>query len=121
MIPRLLPEGKDSSGHIFRIGRTTDGADVAFVWLGAVPGMPPGVKLLFDIFVAPEYRRKGNARIALTQMLEELASGGTEAVILNARGDNEPALALYESLGFVRTETSDEGKQVQMMLKLDDA
>ena len=54
-------------------------------------------------------------------MLEELATGGTKTVILNARGDNAPALALYESLGFARTETSDDGTRIQMMLDLNDA
>ena len=121
MIPKLLPEGKDSPGHIFRIARTADGTDVAFVWFGAVPGMPENTKLLFDIFVAAEHRRKGYGHAILTQMLEELATGGTEAVVLNVRGDNAPALALYDGLGFVRTETSDDGKQIQMMLDLNDA
>jgi len=118
MIPSLLPEGKESPGHVFRVARAEDGSDVAFVWFGAPPGMPANMKLLFDICVAPEHRRRGYARAILTEMLAQLASEGATAVALNARGDNAPALALYESLGFVRTETSDDGKQVEMLLEL---
>jgi len=118
MIPNLLPEGKESPGHVFRVARVEDGSEVAFVWFGTPPGMPANMKLLFDIYVAPEHRRRGYARVILTEMLERLASEGTTAVALNSRGDNAPALALYESLGFARTETSSDGKQVEMLLPL---
>jgi len=118
MIPQLLPDGKDTPGHTFRVAQTEAGADVAFVWFGIVPGMPSSVKLLFDVYVAPEHRRKGYARTILTRMLTEMSAEGVEEVLLHARGDNAPALTLYESLGFMRTETSPHGKQVQMRLQL---
>jgi len=40
MIPQLLPDGKDTPGHTFRIAQTEEGTDIAFVWFGTVPGMP---------------------------------------------------------------------------------
>lgn len=118
MIPQLLPAGMASPGHIFRVAQIDGGADVAFVWFGAVPGMPEGVKLLFDICVDPAHRRQGHARAILTQMLEAHAEEDTKVVLLNARGDNTAALALYESLGFERSKTSEDGKQIEMQLRL---
>jgi len=118
MIPQLLPDGKDTPGHTFRIAQTEEGTDIAFVWFGTVPGMPSNARLLFDVYVAPEQRRKGYARTILTRMLAEMSAEGVEEVSLHARGDNVPALTLYESLGFTRTETSSDGKQVQMRLGL---
>ena len=118
MIPILLPEGIETPGHVFRVAEDESGADVAFVWVGVAPGLPPGTKFLFDIVVRSEHRRQGATREILTQLLTNLSADGTETVMLQARGDNAPALALYERLGFARTETSEDGKQVQMMLQI---
>ena len=119
MAPLLLPNGLQTRGHIFWVAENSEGADVAFIWIGiALPGIPPGARFLFDIVVRPEHRREGYARHVLTRLLAELAGDRTESVILQTRADNAPALALYGSLGFTRTETSEDGKQVQMMLRL---
>ncbi|MFC2077915.1 GNAT family N-acetyltransferase [Candidatus Bipolaricaulota bacterium] len=114
MIPQLLPNGKDTPEHVFRTAQDEEGQDVAFVWFGSLPGQPPEIKLLFDIYVEPVHRRNGYAREILTAMLDELAAEGVRDVFLNARGDNEPALALYEQLGFDRTTVSEDGKQIEL-------
>jgi len=114
MIPQLLPNGKDTPGHVFRAAQDEERQDIAFVWFGSLPGQPPEIKFLFDIYVEPGHRRNGYAREILTSILDELAAQGVKDVFLNARGDNEPALALYAQLGFERTTISEDGKQVEM-------
>lgn len=118
MTPQLLPAGKDTQGHVFRAARNAKGQDVAFVWFGSLPGQPSEMKLLFDIYVDPAHRRKGCARGILTMMFDELAANGVRDVVLNVRGDNEAALALYAQLGFKRTKISEDGKQIEMGKRL---
>lgn len=65
-----------------------------FFWL-----LEPEIHLL-NLAVRPEYRRLGLARGLLTAMLECGRGAGVEAVFLEVRASNQPALNLYESLGF---------------------
>ncbi|WP_405724967.1 GNAT family N-acetyltransferase [Streptomyces sp. NBC_00028] len=64
---------------------------------------PPyrGESWIFSLGVAPARRRKGLARTLMTQALETLRSDGASTVRLWVEPTNEPARALYESLGFV--------------------
>lgn len=50
--------------------------------------------------VAPEHRRRGLARRMLAELLEWGGEQGAATVWLHVETDNQPALALYESLGF---------------------
>ncbi|MDT0323834.1 ribosomal protein S18-alanine N-acetyltransferase, partial [Streptomyces millisiae] len=53
---------------------------------------------IHTIGVDPEFQGQGIGRRLLDDLLH-FASGGT--VFLEVRTDNEPAIALYESVGFV--------------------
>jgi ribosomal-protein-alanine N-acetyltransferase len=53
---------------------------------------------IHTIGVDPDYQGRGIGRGVLSRLLE-LASGG--AVFLEVRTDNQPAIGLYESFGFV--------------------
>ena len=50
--------------------------------------------------VLPEYRRRGIARRLMTEALDMLRALGAEAVRLGVIDGNEPAQALYRSIGF---------------------
>jgi N-acetylglutamate synthase len=52
------------------------------------------------IEIAPEHRRQGLARVIMAALLEWAAELGATTAYLQVLGDNEPALALYEGLGF---------------------
>ncbi|WP_140403900.1 MULTISPECIES: GNAT family N-acetyltransferase [unclassified Nocardioides] len=52
------------------------------------------------IEVAPEHRRQGLGLAVLAALLEWGAERGATTTYLQVLGDNEPALALYERLGF---------------------
>jgi len=52
------------------------------------------------IHVAPDARRRGLGLVVMAELLEWGAERGARTAYLQVLGDNEPAIALYESLGF---------------------
>ncbi|QYX75671.1 GNAT family N-acetyltransferase [Streptomyces akebiae] len=63
---------------------------------------PPykGESWIFSLGVAPARRGKGLARTLMTQALETVRAEGASTVRLWVEPGNDPARALYESLGF---------------------
>jgi predicted enzyme related to lactoylglutathione lyase len=62
--------------------------------------------VLWGMYVAPEWRRRGVAQALVAHMLERAAAEpGLRQVTLGVHAQNEPALALYRSLGFVERGT----------------
>lgn len=68
-----------------------------------------GVWIMIDeahvttVAVAPEHRRRGIGRRIVSALLEAARNRGTTCATLEVRAGNEPAIGLYESLGFVRS------------------
>ena len=59
-----------------------------------------GTTRIDSLVVDPDHRGRGIGRILLTVALGALAGDGHESVALGVRADNQPAVGLYESLGF---------------------
>jgi [ribosomal protein S18]-alanine N-acetyltransferase len=57
---------------------------------------------LLRLAVVPGERRRGIARALVAEGLERLDREGVQVCFLEVRTDNEPAVKLYESLGFAR-------------------
>ena len=57
---------------------------------------------IMNVAVAPEYRRRGIARQLLDRLRDLLAAQGVRSLTLEVRASNEPAIALYEALGYVQ-------------------
>ncbi len=55
----------------------------------------------FDLFVLPEFRGKGYGKKLLTKAIQMNAPKG---MMLLVEADNEPAIRLYQSVGFVKAE-----------------
>ena len=55
---------------------------------------------LHRIVVAPAYRRRGVAAKLITAALETVRHHGALAVMLEVAYDNDPAIRLYQKLGF---------------------
>jgi ribosomal protein S18 acetylase RimI-like enzyme len=53
-----------------------------------------------DVWVASSHRRRGLATVVMAELLGWSAERGAATAYLQTRGDNTPALALYEALGF---------------------
>lgn len=58
------------------------------------------VAQVMTIGVAPAAQRRGLGALLLTALLDHARELGAEAVLLEVRVDNEPAIALYERFGF---------------------
>jgi ribosomal protein S18 acetylase RimI-like enzyme len=61
---------------------------------------------LLDLEVAPEHRRKGYARFLVGEILRRARSNLINCVEVQTAAENQPALALYASLGFVPIDQS---------------
>jgi len=60
-----------------------------------------GIGHLTTIGVAPEYRRRGLARLVLHEIERSFAARGVSTIRLEVRVGNEAAQQLYEQLGYV--------------------
>lgn len=93
-----------------RLNARADGAELArartwdMTWFGRVDGR---ARLgIFDVFVPPDQRRKGFARFLLSEVFRQARDHGYAVAEVQALSVNEPALALYQSLGFEPVEQS---------------
>lgn len=102
---------------VARVRRVMDGGDAEFLigfaddepagfaqlrWRWAVwTGAPDG--WLEDLFVVPSHRGSGIGRELAAAVIERARERGCIRLELDVDEDNEPALALYRSLGFTDT------------------
>lgn len=78
-----------------RVGRLL----VGYAGVSRLGRKPPFEYEVHTIGVDPEFQGRGIGRELMIRLLD-IAAGG--AVFLEVRTDNEPALRLYESLGFAK-------------------
>ena len=55
---------------------------------------------MMNIAVHPDFRRQGIAERLVISLVEELRKKGSKCLTLEVRASNEPAITLYEKLGF---------------------
>ncbi len=58
-----------------------------------------GLGIVGNVFTHPDHRRQGYAMICISAVVEELLSQSLD-VVLNVGQDNEPAVKMYQRLGF---------------------
>ena len=76
-----------------------DGATIAgYVGSQAVMGEAD----MMNVAVAPDYRRKGIAENLINRLVDALAEGDNHSLSLEVRESNQPAIALYQKLGFTQ-------------------
>ena len=75
-----------------------DGAVCGYVGSQAVLGEAD----MMNIAVLPSYRRQGVARMLVTALIDGLNSAGNHCLTLEVRASNVPAIALYDSMGFIQ-------------------
>ena len=73
---------------------------VGYLWFFAVEKEGRDIAFLMDIFVRPEYRRKGIARKALRLAEKLLAERGYDTIRLHVEDSNSAAKNLYAGLGY---------------------
>ena len=57
---------------------------------------------MMNLAVSPDYRRQGIGQALVEALVEYLRENKVLALLLEVRVSNTPAIALYESLGFVQ-------------------
>ena len=57
---------------------------------------------IMNVAVHPDYRRQGIAECLINKLVEDLSGRGSHALMLEVRASNDPAIALYEKLGFAQ-------------------
>lgn len=60
---------------------------------------------MMNVAVHPDFRRQGVARTLILALIGELKKRGSRCLTLEVRASNDPARALYESLGFAHVGT----------------
>ena len=85
--------------HNHYVGARTGGALVGYAGISRLGRTPPFEYEVHTIGVDPVYQGCGIGRRLLNDLLD-FADGGV--VYLEVRTDNEPAIALYRSVGFER-------------------
>ncbi|MFG1930314.1 ribosomal protein S18-alanine N-acetyltransferase [Mycobacterium sp. NPDC048908] len=84
--------------HIRYVAARADDKLVGYAGISRLGRKKPYEYEIHTIGVDPAYQGQGIGRRMMTELLD-YASDGT--VFLEVRTDNEPAIALYQSLGFV--------------------
>ena len=59
-----------------------------------------GEAQIYNIAIAPEFRRQGIGEALLMHMIEKSRELGLDIISLEVRSGNEAAMALYEKMGF---------------------
>jgi [ribosomal protein S18]-alanine N-acetyltransferase len=93
----------DPEGVRRRIALVAEDAQNGAVAGFAVAGLVMPLAELETIAVAAEGQRRGVGRRLLARLTEELRAAGVTEVILEVRGSNGAALALYRGQGFAET------------------
>lgn len=91
---------------------------VGYLWFFAVEKEGKDIAFLMDIFVCPEYRRKGIARKALKLAEKLLAERGCDTIRLHAADFNTAAKNLYAGLGYVFIQRAKNGEILEKRIDL---
>ena len=86
--------------HNRYVGARVDDLLVGYAGIARLGRTPPFEYEIHTIGVDPDYQGQGIGRRMMTDLLD--FAGGDGVVYLEVRTDNTGAIALYESLGFVR-------------------
>ena len=74
--------------------------DVVTGYIGSQSVM--GESDMMNVAVHPDYRRQGIGEELVTRLAETLKEKGNQCLTLEVRASNDPAIALYEKLGFTQ-------------------
>lgn len=88
-----------AAGHTHYAAARVDGKLVGYAGIARLGRREPFEYEIHTIGVDPEFQGRGIGRRLLADLL---AVAGDGTIFLEVRTDNEPAITLYESVGFVR-------------------
>jgi len=101
----LLPQGPATPGHyLMLLQEQESSATVGMMWFGELSDNDATSAFLYDLWIAPAWRRRGFAEAALALLAEEIRLRGMGSLSLNVFAHNTVAQALYRKAGFVASE-----------------
>jgi len=86
------------------------GITVGYLWFFIIEKERKDIAFLMDIFVRPEYRRKGIARNALGLAEKFLAERSYDTIRLHVEDSNSAAKNLYAGLGYSFIQRAENGE-----------
>lgn len=93
----LLKDGRNTKGHyLFSIRLKSEDQRMGFLWYA----FHEGKAFVYDLYIAPEYRRRGYAFQAMKRLEIDAANRGFTSIGLHVFGQNRGAQALYQKLGY---------------------
>lgn len=116
-LPALFSIYENEHGNAFAPYQLEQGVfygifdDTALVSVAGTHIVAPeyGVAAVGNIFTKPAYRGRGLAQQLTSLVCEELFSMGLETVVLNVMQSNDPAIHIYEKMGFEKSHAFLEG------------
>ncbi len=100
-LDELLPEGKDTEGHLlYAVRDETIPATVGTLWLGVLDSSLGRSVWIYDVLVHERFRRRGYGARILGLVEEKATELGAKSVGLHVFGHNDAARALYEKSGY---------------------
>ncbi len=103
----LLPQGLDTPNHhLMEIQSVKPVQEVGILWLFIEHNFDIGTAFIYDIEIAPQFRRQGYALSAMAAMEAMVRTMGVSAIGLHVFAHSHGAQQLYQKLGFRSTGTN---------------
>lgn len=100
----LLPDGVNTENHfLFSIFDEANEEKIGIVWIKLNSEKDVREIWLFDFMIFEKYRRQGFGEKSLMLLEEKTKELGFNKISLHVFGHNEPAIALYQKMGFETT------------------
>ncbi len=96
----LLPDGHATLGTALRV-LVHEGAEVGWIWVRTGPSEGREQPWVFLVEVGAGHRGSGHGRSLMLAAEAECLAAGATTLGLNVFTDNEPAMRLYASLGYL--------------------
>lgn len=94
---QFFPNGRLVDGHLlFTV--ESDGEDAGWLWIG--PSSDSSSWWVWDVAVHEEFRGRGIGRATMLLAEDVARSQGARSIRLNVFAYNEPAIRLYDDLGY---------------------
>ena len=101
---RFLPGNERTPEHYLFVLLDTDlEQEIGYLWFGSTVRATRKVAYLYQIYVHPQFRRKGYGRKAMLAFEKEARSRRYDALGLHVFATNGGAHRLYEALGYRAT------------------
>ena len=101
---RLLPDGLKSKDSFLFSMKKDDGTTAGYLWLSIRDTAGSRKAFIYDIIVEEHHRGQGLGRKAMLLAEKEAKIRGLREIGLHVFGFNEPAIRLYQSLGYHTTD-----------------